>query len=42
MISRNIDVSFSGKVANIETQSFACVISTAKEGILKGLSTVIH
>lgn len=42
MISKNKKVAFGGKVADIETQSFTCVITTAKEGIFKGLSTVIH
>jgi hypothetical protein len=42
MISRNKKLAFGGKVADIETQSFTCVLTTAKEGIFTGLSTVIH
>ena len=42
MIISNKRVSFGAKVAEIETSAFNCKISTAKEGLLKGLSTVIH
>lgn len=42
MILSNKKVSFGGKVADIKNSSFSCKISTAKEGLFKGLSSVIH
>ena len=32
---------FGGKVTDIIADSFACVVTTAKEGVLKGLTTMV-
>ena len=39
MITSNTSYSFGGKIAIVETQSFICMISTAKEGFLLKQST---
>jgi hypothetical protein len=41
MITSNTRKPFGGKVATIETPSFSCFISTAKEGLFKKQSMVI-
>ena len=41
MISHNHQGSFGSRVSVIKTDSFICTVCTAKEGLFKGLSTVI-
>jgi hypothetical protein len=41
MITSNTEKPFGGKVATIETPSFSCFISTAKDGFFKNQSMVI-
>ena len=40
MITSNTKYAFGGKVATVETPSFCCMISTAKEGIFKRQSVM--
>jgi hypothetical protein len=40
MITSNTKYPFGGKVATVETKSFNCMISTAKEGIFKKQSII--
>ena len=40
MITSNTKYTFGGKVSTVETTSFKCMISTAKEGFFKKQSTV--
>lgn len=41
MILHEASVPFGGKVTDIVTDEFKCVVSTAKEGVLEGLSTMV-
>lgn len=41
MIIHEDTAPFGGRVSDIVTVSFKCVVSTAKEGIFKGLSTMV-
>ena len=41
MILQEASVPFGGKVTDIVTDEFKCVVSTAKEGVFKGLSTMV-
>ena len=41
MILHEASVPFGGKVTDIVTGEFKCVVSTAKEGVFKGLSTMV-
>ncbi len=41
MIMHEIDTGFGGKVTKIEVRHYSCLITTAKEGFLKGLSTMV-
>ncbi len=41
MILHEASAPFGGKVTDIVTQEFKCVVTTAKEGIFKGLSTMV-
>ena len=41
MILHEASVPFGGKVTDIVTEEFTCVVSTAKEGVFKGLSTMV-
>lgn len=40
MITSNTKYSFGGKVSTVETVSFKCMISTAKEGLFKKQSVI--
>lgn len=42
MIIHEINTSFGGKATLIETRHCSCHITTAKEGIFKGLSVMVH
>lgn len=41
MITQDRLLSFGGRITDINTPSFVCAISTAKESLFKGLSTII-
>ena len=41
MIIQHTAIPFGGRVTDIKTPSFICVVTTAKEGIFKGLSTMV-
>ncbi len=41
MIVQNEQYPFGTRITKLETSSFNCMVSTAKEGVLKPLSTVI-
>ena len=41
MILHEASVPFGGRVTDIATDEFTCVVSTAKEGLFKGLSTMV-
>lgn len=41
MILSNMPVGFGGKTSKIKTNSFCLTVTTAKEGIFKGLSSMI-
>ena len=41
MIIHEDTAPFGGRVTDINTSKFTCVVTTAKEGIFKGLSTMV-
>ena len=42
MISQERNAPFGGKVTDIENKTFVCIVTTAKNSLFEGLSTIIH